>query len=127
MVNRARERLSSNREAHVEVADVTALPFDTGRFDVVTSYLMLHHVIDWANALTEIGRVLKPGGAFIGYDLTDTRLARWIHTIDQSPHRILAPDELSEGLTAAGFSAVQMRPSAREHLVRFHAIKPSGM
>lgn len=125
MVNRARARLSSNREAHVEVADVTGLPFDTGRFDVVTSYLMLHHVINWADALTEIGRVLKPGGVFIGYDLTNTRIARLIHTVDRSPHRILAPDELSDGLTAAGFSAVQTRPSVRDHLMRFRASKPS--
>lgn len=125
MVKRAREVLSSHREAHVEVADVTALPFDTARFDVVTSYLMLHHVINWADALTEIGRVLKPGGVLIGYDLTNTRLARLIHTVDRSPHRILAADELSDGLTAAGFSAVHLRQSARDHLMRFHAVNPS--
>lgn len=125
MIDRARKRLSSEEKVSVEVADVTALPFGNGQFNVVTSYLMLHHVIDWANALTEIGRVLRPGGVFIGYDLTDSRLARVIHRVDRSPHRILTPEELSQGLVVAGFSAVQLRLSARSHLVRFHAQKKS--
>lgn len=124
MVAAARERL--NRFANVEVAhaDVTELPFEAGRFDAVTSYLMLHHVIEWVDALAEVARVLRPGGALNGYDLTDTRLARAIHRADGSPHRIIAPDELADGLTVAGFTEISIHPSWRGHLMRFHAQRP---
>ena len=71
MVAAARKRLATHREVTVERADVTALPFADGSFDVVTSYLMLHHVVDWRPALTEALRVLRPGGRLVGYDLTD--------------------------------------------------------
>lgn len=126
MVDAARRRLATRPQVSVEVADVTSLPFATGQFDAVTSYLMLHHVIDWVDALAEVWRVLKPGGAFIGYDLTDTRVARWIHQADGSPHRIIAPDELADGFAVAGFTEISIKPSIREHLMRFHAHKPSG-
>src|SRR5947209_1703515 len=54
MVDAARHRLGLRTNIiAVEQADVTALPFEDGRFDVVTSYLMLHHVIAWEDALAE--------------------------------------------------------------------------
>ena len=126
MVDGARARLAHHANVAVERADVTSLPFATGRFDAVTSYLMLHHVIDWAEALAEASRVLKPSGVFIGYDLTDTRTARWIHKADGSPHRIIAPDELADGLANSGFTEITIRPSLAGHLMRFHAHKRSG-
>ncbi len=125
MVASARVRLAAYSNVTAEVADVTSLPFDAGRFDAVTSYLMLHHVIDWVDALAEVSRVLKPGGAFIGYDMTDTRMARWIHKADGSPHRIIAPDELADGLAVAHFTEITIRPSVFGHLMRFHALKRS--
>jgi len=124
MVRAARERLSGLAGVTVKQADVTALPFDDGSFDVVTSYLMLHHVIDWPAALAEAARVLRPGGVLVGYDFTDTAFARLIHWADRSPHRILAADELRHGLEAAGFEGVAVRTSHRNHLMRFRARRP---
>ena len=126
MVNVARDRLMESVNVTVRRADVTAMPFDVDSFDAVTSYLMLHHVIEWAEALGEVARVLKPGGVFIGYDLTDTRIARLIHQFDGSPHRMVAPDELARQLTAIGFTGVNVRPSFRDHLMRFCAYMPGG-
>lgn len=124
MVRAARDRLSGLPGAIVEQADVTALPFDDGTFDVVTSYLMLHHVIDWPAALAEAARVLRPGGVLVGYDFTDTRFARLIHWADRSPHLILAAEELRHGLEAVGFEAVSVRTSYGDHVMRFHARRP---
>jgi ubiquinone/menaquinone biosynthesis C-methylase UbiE len=125
MVNAARAQLARFTDVTVDVADVTSLPFAAYRFDAVMSYLMLHHVIDWRQALAESSRVLKPGGEFLGYDLTDTRLARWVHQVDGSPHRIIASDELDDGLLGAGFTRITVRPAAQGHLMRFHAHKPA--
>jgi len=124
MVRAAHNRLSDVAGVTVQQADVTALPFDDGSFDAVTSYLMLHHVIDWPAALAEAVRVLRPGGVLVGYDFTDTAFARLIHWADRSPHRILTADELRHGLEAAGFEDVAVRTSYRNHVMRFRARRP---
>ncbi len=125
MVSAARARLVNHQSVAVERADVTALGFDDASFDTVTTYLMLHHVIAWQDALAEAVRVLRPGGTFIGYDLTDTRVARLVHRADGSPHRIIAMAEMRDGLAAAGFADVTVRSSALSHLMHFRAVKPA--
>lgn len=60
MVAAARKRLSARPNVRVEQADVTDLPFEDSTFDVVTSSLMLHHVVEWRQALREVSRVLRP-------------------------------------------------------------------
>jgi ubiquinone/menaquinone biosynthesis C-methylase UbiE len=124
MVASAGRRLSGVDRVTVREADVTALPFDGGSYDVVASYLMLHHVVDWPAALEEARRVLRPGGSFLGYDLTDTRIAHLVHLVDRSPHRLVAVEELRRGLEVAGFVHVTVRPAYRHHLMRFRAVVP---
>lgn len=119
MVETARARLAEYPTVNVARADVTALPFEGGTFDMVVSYLMLHHVVDWRSALDDITRVLKPGGALVGYDLCDTRLARLVHKVDGSPHCMVGADELAEGFAAAGLTNVTIRLSFAGHLMRF--------
>lgn len=43
-------------------ADVSALPFDTGTYDIVLSTQVLEHVQDPKKVVSEMARVLKPGG-----------------------------------------------------------------
>ncbi len=123
MVAGARVRLAKHPNAIAERADVTALPYAAASFDVVTSYLMLHHVIDWLDALSEVARVLRPGGMFVGYDLTDTRAARLAHRVDGSPHRIIALEELRDGLAVGSFTDIAVNADFRAHLMRFRATK----
>jgi ubiquinone/menaquinone biosynthesis C-methylase UbiE len=64
MVDLARRRLGE--DADVRVADLGApLPYADDRFDLVVASLALHYVEDWASALAELRRVLKPGGRLI--------------------------------------------------------------
>jgi SAM-dependent methyltransferase len=64
MVELARRRLGA--EADVRVADLGApLPYRDDRFDLVVASLALHYVEDWASALAELRRVLKPGGRLV--------------------------------------------------------------
>lgn len=51
-----------------QVADVSRLPFEDGRFDVLTSRVSAHHYADPARALAEAFRVLKPGGSLLLID-----------------------------------------------------------
>ncbi len=61
MVELARRRLGE--DVDVIVADLgRPLPYPDARFDLVVASLSLHYVEDWASALAEVRRVLKPGG-----------------------------------------------------------------
>ena len=57
--------LASERGIAATVADVQALPFADASFDVVVAAWMLYHVPDLDRALSEIARVLRPGGTFV--------------------------------------------------------------
>ncbi|MCD5312969.1 class I SAM-dependent methyltransferase [Kineosporia babensis] len=48
-----------------ELADPELLPFPDGKFDLVVAHALLHRRMDPANTLTEMLRVLKPGGRFV--------------------------------------------------------------
>lgn len=61
MVDLARERLGEDADLHV--ADLGApLPFADAAFDDVVASLVLHYLEDWSGPLSELRRVLKPGG-----------------------------------------------------------------
>lgn len=51
---------------HVELrkGDATRIPFPDGYFDCVYSFGVIHHIPDAGPVLSEIRRVLKPGGTF---------------------------------------------------------------
>src|SRR5512141_722223 len=46
------------------VGDATSLPFEDGSFEAVTCCDMLEHVSDWQRVISEVARLLKPGGLF---------------------------------------------------------------
>ncbi|MEU5303471.1 class I SAM-dependent methyltransferase [Streptomyces noursei] len=64
MVELARRRLGD--DADLRVTDLgSPLPYADDTFDDVVASLVLHYLEDWGPALTELRRVLKPGGRLI--------------------------------------------------------------
>ena len=51
------------------VGDAASLPFPDGSFDLVVSTLSMHHWADPTAGLAEIGRVLRPGGRALVWDV----------------------------------------------------------
>ena len=59
---RAAAEAGGHANAKFHVGDATALPFDDNSFDVAHCHAVLMHVPDTAGVLSEVKRVLKPGG-----------------------------------------------------------------
>ncbi len=122
MTAAALTRLREFPNASAKTADATALPFPDASFDAVVSCLMLHHIIDWEAAVTEVARVLRPGGTFVGYDLVRTPLARLFHRLDGSPHRLVVPDDFAAECARTGLT-VSLQSQLLGHVMRFVAHK----
>jgi ubiquinone/menaquinone biosynthesis C-methylase UbiE len=122
MTRAAATRLRAFPGASVKTADATAMPFPDESFDSVVSCLMLHHIIDWERAVAETARVLRPGGIFVGYDLTRTPLASLFHRLDGSPHRLIAPDDFQTECSRHGLTA-SLQSRLLGHVMRFVAHK----
>lgn len=67
--------LTAARGVVAQVADVQALPFDDGAFDVVAAMWMLYHVPDLDVGLAEVRRVLRPGGLLVAVTNGDEHVA----------------------------------------------------
>lgn len=119
MVVATSERLAHYGDrARVHRADATALDFPDGTFDAVVSFIMLHHVMEWEQALCEAVRVLRPGGVVVGYDLLASPVSRFIHVVDRSRNRLMTVTELNA--FAAGLPGeVRVRPVLGRLAVQF--------
>lgn len=123
MVAAANQRLGPHPNVCAVSADATGLPFADASFDAVLSFLMLHHVLAWEQTITEVARVLRPGGTLLGYDLLDRPLSRWVHVVDRSPHRLIRRAEFEPALRNAGLVPNSIRVDVAGHVIRFAAVK----
>ncbi len=76
MLARARNRLRNERVSHV-AADLTHLPYATASFNAVVSGWVLEHLPDPRPGLSELARVLRPGGKLLLLTTEDTFTGRW--------------------------------------------------
>jgi SAM-dependent methyltransferase len=63
------ERAAAGGGGRYLAADAASLPFDDGAFDLAVSTLSMHHWTDAHAGLAEIGRVVRPGGQVLIWDL----------------------------------------------------------
>jgi SAM-dependent methyltransferase len=71
MIDRAEANATSagdDRHLSLLVGDAAALPLPDASYDVVVSTFSVHHWTDPAAGLSEIGRVLRPGGRALIWD-----------------------------------------------------------
>ena len=124
MVTPARERLHPfGDRAEVRRADASSLPFADDSFDAVFSFIMLHHVIAWEQAIAEAIRVLRTGGLLVGYDLLANRLSRGVHQAEGAHHRMLELGALERELAQLPTADVQLRRGLGGLVVRFRVRK----
>ncbi len=85
------------------------LPFVAGSFDAVVACLVFEHIVDYREAITEVGRVLRPGGRFLfflNHPLLQTPNSGWIddHILEEQYWRIgpYLVEDVSEEEVAPG-------------------------
>lgn len=96
---------ANGSNAAVIQGDAAALPFANGAFSSVIAILMLHHLRSnelQDRAFAEIWRVLRPGGAFLAFEIQDG----WLHRVGhiRSTFVPIDPAAVNVRLTGAGFS-----------------------
>ena len=110
--------LDRARRKGIEVAQSGAdsLPFDDQTFDLVTTFAVLHHLIDpevVRGALGEMARVVKPGGAVLVWDHNPLnpywRILMARVPQDQGDERLVPAGEIVGGLHQAGMRDVALR------------------
>jgi ubiquinone/menaquinone biosynthesis C-methylase UbiE len=100
--------------------DATAMSLPEASFDGALSFTMLHHVPSPAlqdRLLSEVARVLRPGGVFAGVDSVSSRSFRLLHLFDTMV--VVDPRTFPKRLEAAGFRDV--RVEVNQYAFRFRA------
>lgn len=105
MIDRARKR---NLPPHVHLynGSVDSVPADNEFFDMVLCFQVFPHFIDRHKALSEINRVLKPGGWLWINHLSNRKIINDRHRNAGGPvisHKIPDEQEMRTSLTADGF------------------------
>lgn len=120
MVTAAERRLVPYAErSTARHADATALPFDDDAFDVVLSWIMLHHTIEWEKALAEAVRVVRPGGHVVAYDLLSTAPLRALHQAEGARFRMMKFGELRHIVRDLPVAQAILTPGVGGFVVRF--------
>ncbi|PZS28893.1 MAG: SAM-dependent methyltransferase [Pseudonocardiales bacterium] len=104
--------------------DATDLTFADSVFDSAGSFTMLHHVPTVSlqdTLLSEVLRVLRPGGVLVGSDSLPSDALREFHEGDT--YNPIEPDKLNERLQSLGYDNIMIRVA---NTLTFVAHKPSN-
>jgi SAM-dependent methyltransferase len=117
-----RNHLAPQRLVTVLQGDASALPFAAVSFSSVIAVLMLHHLRSAElqdRAFSEIHRVLRPGGAFVAFEIRDSWFNRVMH--HKSTFVPVRPDSVPRKLASIGFTHIKIDP--RGGAFRLHALR----
>jgi ubiquinone/menaquinone biosynthesis C-methylase UbiE len=117
MLNKAVQRCNEAGLGNVSFREGTAneLPFANAAFDAVVTRLSVHHFERPAQVMSEVFRVLRPGGRFVVADVissevpAESELQNAIEILRDPSHvRMLPGSELTALVREAGFAIEQL-------------------
>jgi SAM-dependent methyltransferase len=95
---------------NAQVADVQELPFGDSEFDVVIAAWVLFHVPDLHRGLSQIVRVLRPGGELLAVTNGSDHLKEVWALVGEDPIRLSITAENGAELLGKHFAAVRSVP-----------------
>jgi SAM-dependent methyltransferase len=99
--------------ADLRNGNVYELPYEESFFDLVVSYSVFEHLDEYARALREVSRVLRPGGHFLLGMPAVNRAMEWgfraIGFKGIADHHVTTPSEVSGAFASAGLSEVRKK------------------
>lgn len=114
MIDRARRRLARRGErVRLWVGDASRIDAPDGTYDAVFDFGILHHVPEWRVAITEVARVLAPGGRFYAEEVFDRALA---HPLTRLLLEHPTDDRFGADAFAAALEAAGLRVDGRRTL-----------
>jgi ArsR family transcriptional regulator len=113
MLDAARERLAAAGVANVELraGDATALPLANAELDAAFAHMVLQYLASPAEAIAEMARVVKPGGAVVAIDFAKHE-REWMREELGVVWMGFAPDQIGRWLEAAGLRDVRLEAQA---------------
>jgi ubiquinone/menaquinone biosynthesis C-methylase UbiE len=99
--------LARTRGVDARVGDVTELSFADGEFDVAVAAWMLYHVPDRERAISELARVLRPGGRLVAATNSATHLLELRELVGSGPSTLSFSRESGEEQLLARFAHVR--------------------
>lgn len=85
--------------------DATKLSFPDGQFDVVFAVLVLHHIENFAQTISEMARVLKPGGLAYVMDIP-SKSFNFVHFRRHKVPGLFSKIEILNSLISNGLEVV---------------------
>ena len=109
MLESARKRLESHGNVELRVGTIETLPIDDGALDAAILFLVAHFVTDPARAMSEVRRVLRPGGRLLVVDLMSHDRVDYVVQLGHVWQGFDGP-QLTAWLEGAGFTSCRYQP-----------------
>ncbi|CAN5271456.1 metalloregulator ArsR/SmtB family transcription factor [soil metagenome] len=109
MLAAARKRLSDLENLDLRSGDLAALPVADGELDAAVLFLVLHHIVEPAQIVAEVARVLRPGGRLLLVDMTPHDRAEYRQRMGHMWQGFSA-EQVAGWLEAEGLGSVRYQP-----------------
>lgn len=109
MLESARKRLEAHGNVELRVGTIESLPIDDGALDAAILFLVAHFVTDPARAMSEVRRVLRPGGRLLVVDLMSHDRVDYVVQLGHVWQGFDGP-QMTAWLEGAGFTSCRYQP-----------------
>ena len=109
MLAAARKRLAGADNVDIRTGSLESLPIDDGELDAAVVFLVLHYIADPASALSELRRVVRPGGRILLVDMMPHEREDFRHQMGHVWAGFSENDVL-DWLSRAGFERTRYYP-----------------
>ena len=123
MLERAQEKLAPALDCELDfrVGSMEALPLADGEVDAACAHMVLHHLADARTGLTEMARVVRPGGTVVCVEMLPHH-ETWMHEAMADTRLGLEPRDLVDDFQAVGLRACHHEILSDRYVVE----NPSG-